>query len=136
MGLRNSLREVSIVSLWLEFKEPKGPKGLQGWGRAGRLVWSGGKDFKNGPCDGGQRGVLRPLRQTGRGFQALLALQASLLLRGGVPDHGLEAPQEEVRATGASAGRRCENQRSTSNRGLAGGSEVAGAHGRAGGSSC
>jgi hypothetical protein len=85
--------------------------------------------------DGGQRGELRPLRQArcGAGVQALLGLQARLLLRGCMPEHKLEAPQEEVRAAGVSAGRRCENQRGTDNRGLAGSSAVRGAHGRAGG---
>jgi len=36
----------------------------------------------HGPGDGGERGELRPLQQRGCGVQALLALQASLLLRG------------------------------------------------------
>ena len=88
------------------------------------------------PDDGGERGELRSLRQARSWVQALLALQASLVLRGCVPERGLEAPQEEdVRTAGASAGRRCKNQRGTCNRGLAGGSAVGGAHGRADGSS-
>jgi len=89
----------------------------------------------HGPGDGGQRGELRPLRQAGSGVQALLALQASLLLRGCMPERELEAPQEDMRAAGVSAGCRCENQCGTCNRGLAGDSAVGGAHGRADGSS-
>ena len=63
----------------------------------------------HGPGDGGERGELRPLRQARCGVQALLALQASLVLRVRVPERGLEAPQEDMRAAGASAGRGCEN---------------------------
>jgi len=88
-----------------------------------------------GPCDAGKRGELRPLRQARCGVQALLALQARLLLRGCMPERELEAPQEDVCAAGASTGRRCEDQRGKCSTGLAGDSEVGGAHGRADGSS-
>ena len=84
------------------------------------------------PGDGGQRGELLPLRQARCGVQALLALQARLLLRGCMPERGLEAPQKDVRA---SAGRLGECASGTFSRGLAGGSAVGGAHGRAYGSS-
>jgi hypothetical protein len=86
----------------------------------------------HGPGDGGKRGHLRPLREARCGVQALLALQASLLLRGCMPERELEAPQEDVRAAGA--GRRRETGRGTCSRGLAGDYEVGGAHGRVGGS--
>ena len=83
------------------------------------------------PGDGRERGELRPLRQARCGLQALLALQASLLLRGCMPESGLEAPQDDLHAAGASAGRPGEAGRGTSSRELAGGAEVGGAHGRA-----
>jgi len=89
----------------------------------------------HGSGDGGERGELRPMRQARCGVQALLALQASMLLRGCMPESGLEAPQDDVRAAGASAGRRrAGHQCGAANRGLAGGAEVGGAHGRAAGS--
>jgi len=84
----------------------------------------------HGPGDGGQRGEMRPLRQARCGVQTLLALQASLLLRGCMPERGLEAPQEDLRA---SAGRLGERANGTCSRGLAGDAEVGGAHGRADG---
>ena len=87
----------------------------------------------HGPGDGGERGELRLLRQARCGVQALLALQASLVLRGFMSERELAAPQEEVRAAGASAGSSREDQCSTGNRRLAGGSAVGGAHGRADG---
>ena len=58
----------------------------------------------HGPGDGGQRGELRPVWQARCGVQALLALQASLLLRCCMPERELEAPQEELCAASASAG--------------------------------
>ena len=67
----------------------------------------------HGPGDGKQGGKLRLLRQARCGIQALLGLQAILLLRGCVPERGLEAPQEEVRAAGASAGRLGERENGT-----------------------
>ena len=88
-----------------------------------------------GPGDGGKRGELRSMRQARYGFQALLGLQASLLLWGCMPERELEAPQEDLRAAGVSAGRACKIERGTGIRGLAGGSAVGGAHGRAGGTS-
>jgi len=56
----------------------------------------------HGPGDGGERGELRLLRQARCGVQALLALQASLVLRGFMPERGLEAPQEDLRAAAVS----------------------------------
>ena len=43
--------------------------------------------------------MLRQLRVGGFGAQEMCALQASFLLRGGVPEGGLEEAQEGVRAT-------------------------------------
>ena len=64
-----------------------------------RRSWEGGTGLVegfvpllHGPSDGGQRGELRPLRQARCGVQALLTLQASLLLRGCMPERELEAP--------------------------------------------
>ena len=68
------------------------------------------------PGDGGKGGELRSLRQARCGVEALLALQASLLLRGRVPERELEAPQEDMRAAGDSAGCRCEDQRGPGSR--------------------
>ena len=85
------------------------------------------------PCDGIEHGELRPLRQARCGVQALLGLQASLVLRDCMPERGLEAPQEAVRAAGASEGCRCETEHGICSGGLARDAEVGGAHGRADG---
>ena len=90
---------------------------LAGWARGQeRRGWEGGTELVEGilpllhaPSDGGDRGELRPLRQASCGVQALLGLQASLLLRGCMPERKLEAPQEGMRTAGASAGHSCEN---------------------------
>ena len=64
-------------------------QGLVGRGRSERLGRRGATELMEGilsllhsPGDGGERGELRPLRQARYGVQALLALQASLVLRG------------------------------------------------------
>ena len=57
--------------------------------------------------DWGERCQLRPLRETVAVSKALLDLHESRLLRSSVPEGGLEAAQEDVRATAASSsGRR------------------------------
>ena len=109
------------------------PKRWIGWEGETELV-EGILLSLHGPGDGGQHRKLRSLPQARCGVQVLLGLQASLVLRGCMPEGGLEAPQEKVRAAGATAGRRCKNQRGTCNRGLAGGFAVGGANGRAAGS--
>ena len=88
------------------------PKEWIGWEGGPELV-EGILPSLHGPGDGGQRRKLRSMRQGRCGVQALLSLQASLVLRGCMPEGGLEAPQEELRAAGATAGRCCENQRGT-----------------------
>ena len=84
----------------------------------------------HGPGDGGERGELWQARYW---VQALLVLQASLVLWGQVPERGLEVSQKIVRAAGASAGRRREARRGTCSRGLAFFFAVEGAHERADG---
>ncbi len=70
---------------------------------------------------------LLALRET-RGAQTLLALQAGLVLRGCVPERGLEDVL-------AARGRAEEGGRSSRRSGLAGGDQVGGAHGTAPGGS-
>ena len=49
--------------------------------RWGTELMEGILSVLHGPADGGQRGGLSPLRQARCGLQALLALQASLVLQ-------------------------------------------------------
>ena len=125
-----------LINCWLELGGLVQPAGAErrGWEGGAELV-EGILPLLHGPGDGGERGVLRPMRQARCGVQALLALQASLVLRGCMPERELEAPQEKVHAAGASVGGPCENQRGKCSSGLAGGSAVGGTHGRADGSS-
>jgi len=60
---------------------------------------------RTGHFDGDERGKLRALREAGRGVQALIDLQANLVLRGCLPEGGLEAPQEDVHAAAAACER-------------------------------
>jgi hypothetical protein len=79
-------------------------------------------------------GHLRSLREAGRsGAQALLDLQASLVLRGSMPEGGVAAPQEDVRAATVYKRRSCESARGKRWWGVAGGAQVGGEHGRADG---
>ena len=75
---------------------------------------------------------LRPLQEAALGTQALLALQASLLLWKGMPEFRLEGAQENVQdlARGPGVG-----QSRNGSLGLAGGAQVGGTHAGAGGGS-
>jgi len=53
------------------------------------------KDLKIFGCKGDEQ--LLALRDAERGAQAVLALQAGLILRRRVPEHSVEGAQEEVR---------------------------------------
>ena len=99
------------------FSQPETYRCLQSSFRGRRLGWAGGSvglvgavggilPLLHGPGNGRQRGELLPLRQARCGVQALLALQASLILRGCMPERGLEAPQENVRASTGRLGER------------------------------
>ena len=99
------------------FSQPETYRFLQSSFRGRRLGWAGGSvglvgavggilPLLHGPGNGRQRGELLPLRQARCGVQALLALQASLILRGCMPERGLEAPQENVRASTGRLGER------------------------------
>ena len=88
-----------------------------------------GKQRRAGLRDVFERGSLLPLRQAERNAQALLSLQAGLLLRSRVPESGVEEAQEDLRAAAATERRCCEGQRCSCRSGLAGGAGVGGADG-------
>ena len=68
-----------------------------GWVHARKttVAWSGLSDVF-------ERAPLLLLRQTARDAQALLGMQACLLLRRGVPERGVKKAQEDLRAAAAS----------------------------------